>query len=227
MSTCFGSSACSSATGVATLLASCCPPPQSAPPAHSIPSPCQACVRGHWCPFDVPGVTRGPSLLSFGTLARRKQKRTLGDELIDENRKARHDYEILEELECGIMLVGSEVKSIRDHRVSLKEAFCQFRAGELYLQQAHIAEFVQAHARNHMPLRVRKLLLHRRELDRLYDAVKQQGLTIVPLAMYLKDRRIKLLIGLARGKKLHDKRAAIKEREQKLEMQRAKRERWS
>lgn len=160
-------------------------------------------------------------------MARRKQKRTLGDELIEENRKARHDYEILEEIEAGVMLVGSEVKSIRDHRVSLKEAFCQFRAGELYLQQAHIAEFTQAHARNHMPLRTRKLLLHRRELDRLHDAVKQQGLTIVPVAMYLKDRRIKLLIGLARGKKMHDKRAAIKEREQKLEMERAKRERWS
>ena len=159
-------------------------------------------------------------------MARRKHKRKLGDELIEENRKARHDFEILEELEAGIMLVGSEVKSIRDHKVSLKEAFCQFKRGELYLMQAHIAEFVQAHARNHLPLRARKLLLHRRELDRLRDAVKQQGLTIVPLAMYLKDRRIKVLIGLARGKKVHDKRAAIKEREQKLEMQRAKRERW-
>lgn len=172
-----------------------------------------------------PGVTRAPGLLSFSALARRKQKRTLGDELIEDNRKARHEFEILEELEAGIMLVGSEVKSVRDHRVSLKEAFCQFRADELYLQQAHIAEFTQAHARNHLPLRARKLLLHRRELDRLREAVKQQGLTLIPLAMYLKDRRVKLLIGLARGKKVHDKRASIKEREQKLEMQRAKRER--
>ena len=155
-----------------------------------------------------------------------KKKRKLGDELIEENRKARHDFLILEELEAGIMLVGSEVKSIRDHRISLKEAFCQFRGKELFLMQAHIAEFTQAHARNHPPLRARKLLLHRRQLEQLRDAVKQQGLTIVPVAMYLKDRRIKVLIGLARGKKTHDKRAAIKEREQKLEMQRAKREKW-
>ena len=157
-------------------------------------------------------------------MARSKKKRQLGDELLEDNRKARHDYEILEELEAGVVLVGSEVKSIRDHRVSLKEAFCQFRGDELFLLQAHIAEFTQAHARNHPPLRARKLLLHRRELDHLREAVKHQGLTIVPLAMYLKERRIKVLIGLARGKKVHDKRASIKEREQKLEMQRAKRE---
>ena len=160
------------------------------------------------------------------TLARGKRKRQLGDELIEDNRKARHDYEVLEELEAGIMLVGSEVKSIRDRRVSLKEAYCQFRGDELFMLQAHVAEFTQAHARNHPPLRPRKLLLHRRELDHLHDAVKQQGLTIIPLAMYLKERRIKVLIGLCRGKKVHDKRASIKDREQKLEMQRAKREKW-
>ncbi len=158
-------------------------------------------------------------------MARGKKKRQLGDELIEDNRKARHEFEVLQELEAGIMLQGSEVKSIRDHRVSLREAFCQFRGDELFLLQAHVAEFTQAHARNHPPLRPRKLLLHRRELDRLKDAVKQQGLAIIPLAMYLKDRRIKVLIGLARGKKIHDKRAALKEREQKREMQRAMRER--
>jgi SsrA-binding protein len=156
----------------------------------------------------------------------KKKKAKLGDELLEDNRKARFDYEILEELEAGIMLEGSEVKSIRDRRVSLKEAFCQFRGDELFLVQAHIAEFPMAHARNHPPLRPRKLLLHRRELDRLHDAIKQQGLTIVPLAIYLKNRRIKLLIGLARGKKVHDKRASIKEREQQREMQRAVREQW-
>ena len=195
-----------------------------AAPAHPPGRPGQTPNRPGFLAFDGLGVTAGSGLHSFGILARRKNKRRLGDELIEENRKARYDYEILEELETGIMLVGSEVKSIRDHRVSLKEAFCQFHGDELYLQQAHVGEFVQAHARNHPPLRTRKLLLHRRELDRLRDAVKQQGLTIVPIAMYLKDRRIKLLIGLARGKKMHDKRASIKEREQKLEMQRAKRE---
>ncbi|PRP99058.1 SsrA-binding protein [Enhygromyxa salina] len=164
-------------------------------------------------------------LPTFSLLARKKKQRQLGDELIEDNRKARHEFEVLEQIEAGIMLQGSEVKSIRDHRVSLREAFCQFRGDELFLLQAHIAEFTQAHARNHPPLRARKLLLHRRELDRLFDAVKQQGLTLIPLAMYLKDRRIKVLIGLARGKKIHDKRAALKEREQKREMDRAMRER--
>ncbi|NVB43075.1 SsrA-binding protein SmpB [Pseudenhygromyxa sp. WMMC2535] len=157
-------------------------------------------------------------------MARKKKKRQLGDELLEDNRKALHDFEIIEEHEAGIVLEGSEVKSIRDGRISLKEAFCQFRKDELYLLQAHISEFPQAHARNHPPLRARKLLLHRRQLDTLFDAVKQQGLAIIPLAVYLKDRRIKLLIGLGRGKKVHDKRAAIKEREQKREMQRAIRE---
>jgi SsrA-binding protein len=169
-------------------------------------------------------LTTGGGLLSVRVLAKKK-KAKLGDELLEDNRKARFDFEILEELEAGLVLHGSEVKSIRDRRVSLKEAYCQFRDGELFLLQAHIAEFVQAHARNHPPLRPRKLLLHRRELDRLHEAVKQQGLTIIPLALYLKDRRIKLQIGLARGKKVHDKRAAIKEREQQREIQRAIRER--
>ena len=168
-------------------------------------------------------MTFAGRLLSFRVLAKKKKVK-LGDELLEDNRKARFDFEILEELEAGVVLHGSEVKSIRDRRVSLKEAYCQFREDELYLLQAHIAEFTQAHARNHPPLRARKLLLHRRELDRLHEAVQQLGLTIIPLAMYLKDRRIKLLIGLARGKKVHDKRASIKERETKREMQRAVRD---
>jgi SsrA-binding protein len=173
--------------------------------------------------FFGAGVTSVEGLLSFRPLVKKK-KAKLGDELLEDNRKARFDFEILEELEAGLVLHGSEVKSIRDRRVSLKEAYCQFREDQLYLLQAHIAEFTQAHARNHPPLRARKLLLHRRELDRLHEAVKQQGLTIIPLALYLKNRHIKLLIGLARGKKIHDKRASIKEREQKREMQRAVRE---
>lgn len=157
-------------------------------------------------------------------MSRKKKDQQLGDELLESNRRARHEYEILEELEAGIALQGSEVKSVREGRVSLKEAYCQFKNGELFLLQAHIAEFPQAHARNHPPLRARKLLLHRRELDHFDEAVQQQGLTIVPLAMYVKGRRVKLLIGLARGKKLHDKRQSIKERDEKREMQRVLRE---
>jgi SsrA-binding protein len=140
------------------------------------------------------------------------------------NRRATFDFEILERFEAGIELLGSEVKSIRDAKMSLGEAFCQFRGPELWLVQAHIGEYPQAHMRNHDPLRARKLLLHRKELDRLAETVARDGLTVVPLQLYLKDGRFKLEIGLARGKKVHDKRAALKEREQTREIQRAIRE---
>lgn len=148
-----------------------------------------------------------------------------GNQVLADNRKARFDYEILQELEAGIALQGSEVKAIRDGRISLKEAFCQFNGDELFLLQAHIGEFVQAHARNHPPLRPRKLLLKRHELDKLADAVQKQGCTIVPMRAYIKGRVIKVSIALVRGKKVHDKRASIKEREQKREMERARSER--
>ena len=142
-----------------------------------------------------------------------------------QHRRALFEYEVVERHEAGLCLMGSEVKSIRDGKCSLNEAYCQFNSrGELFLVQAHIGEYPMAHARNHAPLRARKLLLHRRELDHFDEAVQQQGLTIVPLAMYVKGRRVKLLIGLARGKKLHDKRQSIKERDEKREMQRALRE---
>lgn len=140
------------------------------------------------------------------------------------NRRALHNYAVIERLEAGIELYGSEVKSIRDNKASLAEAYCQFKGDELFLYQAHIAEYTLAHARNHATVRPRKLLLHRRELDRLHDAVQLQGLTIIPLKLYAKGGMIKLEVALARGKKVHDKRAAIKERDQKREMDRAKRE---
>ncbi|MCB9755531.1 MAG: SsrA-binding protein SmpB [Myxococcales bacterium] len=140
------------------------------------------------------------------------------------NRRALHEYHVLERFEAGLSLFGSEVKSIRAGRTSLVEAYCQFVRDELYLMNAHIAEYTQAHSRNHVPLRQRKLLLHRRELERLQEAVGPGGLTIIPLSLYAKGGKIKLEIGLCRGKKLHDKRATIKEREQKREMQRAVRE---
>ena len=141
------------------------------------------------------------------------------------NRRATFDYEILERIEAGLVLMGSEVKSIRAGEVSLSEAFAAFRGPELFLEQAHVAPFPQAHARNHEPLRRRKLLLHRRELDRLARAVARDGLTLVPLALTLRGGRIKLELGLGRGKKARDKRASIKEREAKREMQRALRNR--
>ncbi len=141
------------------------------------------------------------------------------------NRRALHEYHVLDRYEAGVSLFGSEVKSIRAGKTSLVEAYCQFIGDELYLVNAHIAEYTQAHSRNHLPLRQRKLLLRRRELDRLRDAVSAGGLTMIPLSLYAKSSRIKLELGLCRGKKQHDKRAAIKEREQKREVQRVMRER--
>ncbi|MCA9637646.1 MAG: SsrA-binding protein SmpB [Myxococcales bacterium] len=140
------------------------------------------------------------------------------------NRRALHEYQVIERIEAGIELYGSEVKSIRDSKMSLTEAYCQFRGDELFLYQAHVAEYVLAHARNHVTIRPRKLLLHRRELDRLSEAVRMEGLTIIPLKVYAKGGLIKVEIALCRGKKVHDKRASIKERDQKREIDRAIRE---
>ena len=135
------------------------------------------------------------------------------------HRRATFEYEGVERFEAG-----SELKSVRDGTCSLAEAFCQFQGDQLYLLPAHIAEYTLAHARNHPTIRARRLLLHRSELDRLHDAVQQQGLTLIPLSLYAKSGLIKLELALCRGKKLHDKRATIKEREEKREMDRARRE---
>lgn len=153
--------------------------------------------------------------------ATKPKKRSSGGDLLVKNRKALHDYEILERFEGGLVLMGSEVKSIRDGKISLAEAYAQFIKGELFLLGAHVAEYPMAHARNHDPVRPRKVLLHRRQLDRLADDVARGGLALVPLSLYLKDGRIKLELGVGRGKKQQDKRAALKEREQKREMDRA------
>jgi SsrA-binding protein len=143
---------------------------------------------------------------------------------LTQNRRALFNYHVIERFEAGISLLGSEVKSIREGKVSLTESFAQFRGNELYLMGAHVAEYPMAHQRNHEPVRPRKLLMHRRELDRLAEAVARQGYTLVPLALYLKEGRIKVELGLGKGKQVHDKRASIKEREQKREMDRAMRE---
>ncbi len=157
-----------------------------------------------------------------------KSKKTKGlappGSSLAKNRRATFNYEILERYEAGIVLMGSEVKSIRDGKLSLAESFAQFQGDELFLMGAHVAEFPQAHRRNHEMVRNRKLLLHRRQLDKLREQVQQAGLTVIPMEVYLKDGRIKVELGLGRGKKAHDKRASIKEREQKREVQRAMRE---
>lgn len=142
-----------------------------------------------------------------------------------QNRRATFEYEVLERYEAGLALMGSEVKSIRDGRVSLGESYCQFQGDQLFLYQAHVGEYTQAHDRNHLPLRARKLLLHRKELEHLAESVDQAGLTLIPLALVARSGRIKLELALCRGKKTYDKRASIKEREQKREIDRAMRER--
>jgi SsrA-binding protein len=139
-------------------------------------------------------------------LAARAQ-RDAANRLLADNRFARHQYEILDTLECGIELLGTEVKSIRAGQVNLRDGFCLIRGGELQLHNVHISP--HSHAGrffNHDPLRVRKLLAHRREIDKLRGALEQKGLTLVPLNLHLKGSWIKITIGVGKGRKLHDKR---------------------
>ena len=136
------------------------------------------------------------------------------------NRQARFNYEILEKFEAGISLVGTEVKSIREGKGNIKEAYADIRGGEAWLIGAHISPYSHGNITNHDPLRDRKLLLNAREIDRLQGKVMEKGLTLVPLRLYLKGRLIKLELGVARGKKLVDKREDIKKRDQEREIQR-------
>ena len=137
------------------------------------------------------------------------------------NRRARFDYEILERFEAGIVLTGSEIKSVREHRVQLQGAYARMRDGELWLQDVHIAQYKNAGYANHDPVRDRKLLLHKKELARLEEMTSEKGLTIVPLAMYFKRGKAKVELGVVRGLKKYDKRDKVKEREQNREMARA------
>ena len=137
-----------------------------------------------------------------------------GGKLVAENRKARFNYEIDEKLEAGIVLTGSEVKSLRSGKANISEAYASDEQGGLYLINAHISEYAQASRDGHAPTRPRKLLLHKREIDRLLGAIQRQGMTLVPLKLYFNARGIaKVELGLARGKKLHDKRETEKKRD--------------
>lgn len=135
------------------------------------------------------------------------------DKPIAENRKARFHYEVLETIEAGIALRGTEVKSCRAHKVSLQEAFGRIDGGEAWLHQCHIAPYEKGNVHNHDPVRTRKLLLHRSEIDRLAGRVARERLALVPLRMYLKNGRVKVLLALAKGRRGPDKREAIKRRE--------------
>lgn len=154
----------------------------------------------------------------------RRQGAPRGDRVIATNRKAFHDYFIEDALEAGLVLVGSEIKSIRAGRVSLRDGYVTIRGGEAWLVGGHIAGYAQASYQDHDPRRDRKLLLHRRQIDRLRGRVEQKGYTIVPLKLYLKHNRAKLEIGLARGKRAYDKREAIAKRDHERDLRRALKE---
>ena len=143
------------------------------------------------------------------------------------NRKARHDYIINETIEAGIVLNGGEVKSLRDGRANLKDSYGRIDRGEAFLLNAHISDYKPAHYFNGDPNRRRKLLLHKKEIMRLMGKTKEQGLTLVPLRLYFKEGRVKVELALAKGKRTYDKRAAIREREMKRDVQRAMHRRTS
>jgi SsrA-binding protein len=144
-----------------------------------------------------------------------------GQKVIVSNRKARHDYSILDTFEAGLVLVGTEVKSLRAGKASLQEAFATVDDGEVWLRNVHIPEYTQGTWTNHMPKRNRKLLLHRREIEKLLGKTKESGLSIVPLSMYFKDGKVKVEIALAKGKKSYDKRQDIAKRDAGREVSRA------
>ena len=136
------------------------------------------------------------------------------------NKKAYHEYYILEKYEAGIELFGTEVKSIRQGNVNLKESFCMVKDGELFARGMHVSPYEKGNIFNRDPVRPKRLLMHKREIKRLHDRIKQEGLALIPLSVYFKDSRVKLEIGLARGKKLHDKRNSESERTSNRDMDR-------
>jgi len=144
-----------------------------------------------------------------------------GHKLIAQNRKARHDYHIDDTFEAGLVLTGSEVKSLRAGHASLVDGFAHIRDGEAWLAGVHIPEYTEGTWTNHTPRRERKLLLHREQIQRLIGKTKEGSTTLVPLSLYFKDGRVKVEIALARGKKTYDKRQALSERQSQREMQRA------
>lgn len=155
-------------------------------------------------------------------MAPKKAKQQSGDRPVATNRKARHDYDILETVECGIALVGGEVKSLRAGKVQLRDSYARVQDGEVWLHGVHIAPYEFAHGHDaHDPDRRRKLLLHRREIDRLAGRVQQEGLTLVPLDVHFRNRRAKVTLALARGRKRYDKRQAIAARDAGREAARA------
>ena len=152
------------------------------------------------------------------------KKKTDG-KIITVNRKARHDYFVEETYECGIALAGTEVKSLRAGAVNLKDSYCSIKDGEMFVVGMHISPYEQGNIFNRDPLRQRKLLMHKREIMKLFGYVKRDGYSLIPLSLYLKGSRVKLELGLCKGKKLHDKRDDAARRDASREMDRAMRDR--
>jgi SsrA-binding protein len=151
--------------------------------------------------------------------------KTKGDKAFAQNRKAHHDYFIEETYEAGLVLTGTEIKSIRKGSVNLRDAYARIENGEVWVHNMHVSPYEQGNRYNHDPLRSRKCLLHREEIRKLIGAVKEDGYTLVPTRVYARNGFAKIEIGLAKGKKLHDKREAMKEREAKRDIERAFRDR--
>ena len=148
-----------------------------------------------------------------------------GIKQVARNKKAYHEYYVLEKFEAGVELFGTEVKSIRQGNVNLKDSYCAVKDGELFARGMHISPYEKGNIFNRDPMRPKKLLMHKREIMRLYGRIKQDGLALIPLSIYFKDSRVKLEIGLARGKKLHDKREAAAEKSSERDMDRHLKER--
>ena len=148
-----------------------------------------------------------------------------GTKVIAVNRKARHDYFVEDTYECGIALAGTEVKSLRAGTVNLKDSYCIIKDGELFVISMHISPYEKGNIFNRDPMRQRKLLMHRREINRLFGLVKQDGYSLIPLSLYFKGSRVKLEMGLCKGKKLHDKRETTARRDAAREMDRTMKER--
>jgi len=142
--------------------------------------------------------------------------------LIAQNKKARHDFFILDEYEAGLVLVGSEVKSLRAGKANLKDAYGKIKNGEVWVHQMHISPYPYSYYNNHDPLRPRKLLLHNYEIKKLYGKLNEKGMSLIPLKLYFKDGKVKISLGVAKGKKKYDKRETIRERDEKRDQDREK-----
>ena len=149
------------------------------------------------------------------------------DNTIAQNKKAYHDYFVIESFEAGIELCGTEVKSIRQGRVNMKDSWCTVENGELFVKGMHISPYEQGNIFNKDPMRVRKLLMHRREIMRLYGQVKQDGYSLIPISLYFKGSKVKLQLGLCKGKKIYDKRADMAEKSAKRDIERSMKSRMN